>query len=397
MPPLNRIAEFADDMTAWRRHLHAHPETRFDCEETAAFIAARLREFGISEIHEGIARSGIVAIIEGQGEGPTIGLRADIDALPITEETGADWASTRPGKMHACGHDGHVAMLLGAARYLAETRNFAGRVALIFQPAEEWGGGAGVMVDEGVMERFAIDRVFALHNEPGVPLGRFRGRVGPIMAAVDTLTVTVTGRGGHGAHPEDCVDPIAAIVAMVQALQTIVSRNRKGTDALVISVTQIHAGSADNIIPETGWFCATIRTFDKDVQAMVEARCHSIINGIAEAMGVQAEITYERGYPATVNHERETGLALDAAREIGTGAGECDPVMGAEDFAYMLERRPGAYLFLGQGESAGLHHPKYDFNDAVAPFGASWFARLVERAQPALTPEAHPAETGVGV
>ncbi len=382
MPVLNRIADYAADMTEWRRHLHQYPETRLDCPETAAFIARRLREFGISEIHEGIAQTGIVAIIDGQGDGPTIGLRADFDALRITEETGLPHASKVPGKMHACGHDGHTTMLLGAARYLAETRNFAGRVALIFQPGEEWGGGAGVMVDEGIMERFNIGQVYALHNHPGVELGRFEGRAGPLMAAVDTLTVHVTGRGGHGAHPEETVDPVAAIVQMVGALQTIVSRNRKGTDALVISVTQIHTGSADNIIPETGWFCATVRTYDKAVQDMVETRCTEIVQGVAAAMGVSAEIVFERGYPATVNHKRETDFALAIAQEIGSSAGECEPVMGAEDFSYMLERRPGAYLFLGQGDSAGLHHPRYDFNDAVAPVGASFFARLVERAQP---------------
>ena len=382
MPVLNRIADYAPQMTEWRRHLHQHPETRFDCEQTAAFIASRLREFGITEIHEGIAQSGIVAIIEGQGEGPTIGLRADIDALPITEETGLPHASKNPGKMHACGHDGHTTMLLGAARYLAETRNFSGRVALIFQPAEEWGGGAEVMVKEGIMERFGIGQVYALHNAPGVEFGRFEGAPGALMAAVDTLTVHVTGRGGHGAHPEETVDPVAAIVQMVGALQTIVSRNRKGTDALVISVTQIHTGSADNIIPEKGWFCATVRTYDKAVQDMVEARCHEICNGIAAAMGVTAEVSFERGYPATFNHAKEYGFASGIAAEVGASAGDCEPVMGAEDFAYMLEKRPGAYLFLGQGEGAGLHHPKYDFNDAVAPIGASFFARLVERAQP---------------
>ena len=342
MPVLNRIADYAEDMKTWRRHLHQHPETRFDCAQTAAFVAGRLREFGITEIHEGIARSGLVAIIEGQGDGPTIGLRADIDALPITEETGLPHASTVPGKMHACGHDGHTTMLLGAARYLAETRNFAGRVALIFQPAEEWGGGAGVMVQEGIMERFGIGQVYALHNAPGVAEGRFETRPGPIMAAVDTLTVTVTGRGGHGAHPEDTVDPVAAIVQMVGALQTIVSRNRRGTDALVISVTQIHTGSADNIIPETGWFCATIRTYDRAVQAMVETRCQAIVQGIAAAMSCSAVVDYERGYPATVNHARETAFATEIAAEVGSATGECDPVMGAEDFAFMLERRPGA-------------------------------------------------------
>lgn len=382
MPILNRVAEYAEEMKTWRRHLHQHPETRFDCHQTAAFIAARLHEFGIDEVHEGIAQSGIVAIITGQGAGPTIGLRADIDALPITEETGLAYASTVPGKMHACGHDGHTTMLLGAARYLAETRNFVGRVALIFQPAEEWGGGAGVMVEAGVMERFDIAHVYALHNSPGKPLGRFESRAGPLMAAVDTLTVEVTGRGGHGAHPEECVDPVAAIVQMVSALQTVVSRNRKGTDALVISVTQIHTGSADNIIPETGWFCATVRSFERPVRDLAEKRCREIVAGVAEAMAVTAKVTYQRSYPATVNHPRETEFAMAVAAEVGTGAVDCEPVMGAEDFSYMLERRPGAYLFLGQGEGAGLHHPCYDFNDAVAPVGASFLARLVERAQP---------------
>jgi amidohydrolase len=382
MPVLNRIADLAPRMTEWRRHLHQHPETRFDCHTTAAFIAQRLREMGVDEVHEGIAASGIVAIIHGTGAGPTIGLRADIDALPITEETGLPWASTTPGKMHACGHDGHTAMLLGAAAYLAETRNFAGRAALIFQPAEEWGGGAGVMVDEGIMERFGIGQVYALHNWPGEALGRFLGRPGPIMAAVDTLTVHVTGKGGHGAHPEETADPVAAMIQMVGALQTIVSRNRKGTDALVISVTVIQAGTADNIIPETGHFQATVRTFDPKVQDMVERRCTEIVQGVAQAMGVQARVEYLRGYPATVNHDAETAFAMDVAAEVAPEVVSCEPVMGAEDFAFMLARRPGAYLFLGQGEGPTVHHPRYDFNDAVAPVGASWFARLVERAQP---------------
>ncbi|PVH30635.1 M20 aminoacylase family protein [Pararhodobacter oceanensis] len=382
MPVINRIADFADDLKTWRRHLHRHPEIRFECHETAAFVVERLRSFGITEIHEGIAESGVVAIIEGQGEGPVIGLRADMDALPMDEETGLPYASTVAGKMHACGHDGHTTMLLGAARYLAETRNFAGKVALIFQPAEEWGGGAGVMVEEGIMDRFGITQVYGIHNAPDVPVGEFHGRSGPLMASADVLWVTVNGRGGHGAHPENCADPVAAIVQMVSALQTIVSRNRKGTDALVISVTQIHTGSADNVIPDQGWFCATVRTFDEEVRGMAEQRSAEIVHGIAAAMGVSAEVKYERGYPATVNHAENTDFAFDVAREIGAGTGESAPVMGAEDFSYMLEARPGAYLFLGQGESAGLHHPKYDFNDEIAPIGASFFARLVERAQP---------------
>ncbi len=384
MPVINRIAEFAPQLTEWRQHLHRHPELGFDCHQTAGFVAARLRDFGVDELHEGIATSGLVAIIEGQGEGPTTGLRADMDALPITEATGVAHASTVAGRMHACGHDGHTTMLLGAARYLAETRNFAGRVALIFQPAEEAGGGAGVMCDEGVLERFGIAQVYALHTFAGAPAGRFMGRPGPMLAAVDTLTVKVTGRGGHGAHPEDCADPVAAIVAMVGALQTIVSRNRKGTDALVLSVTQIEAGAngADNIIPESGWFRATVRTYDASVQDMVERRSAEIVQGVAAAMGVGADVTYERGYPATVNDPGSTEHALRIAAEVSGDAADCDPVMGAEDFSYMLARRPGTYLFLGQGAGVPVHHPKFDFNDAVTPLGASWFARMVETLQP---------------
>lgn len=382
MPVLNRIAEFSDDMRGWRRHLHQHPELQFECHETAAFVVERLREFGITEIHEGIAQTGVVAIIEGQGDGPTIGLRADMDALPMDEETGLPHASTVSGKMHACGHDGHTTMLLGAAKYLAETRNFTGRVALIFQPAEEGGGGGGVMVDEGIMERFDISQVYALHNAPGVELGRFEAATGAMMAAVDTLWVTVNGTGGHAAMPQDCADPVAAIVQMVGALQTIVSRNRSGTDALIISVTQIHTGSADNVIPDSGWFCATVRTYDKAVQDMVERRSREICEGVAAAMGCTVEVTYERGYPATVNHADKAELALSVAGEVGTGAGICGPEMGAEDFSYMLERRPGAYLFLGQGDGHGVHHPGYDFNDEIAPIGASFFAKLVETVQP---------------
>ncbi len=384
MPVINRIAEFALQMTEWRQHLHRHPELGFACHGTAAFVAERLRAFGVDAVHEGIATSGLVAIIEGQGDGPTIGLRADMDALPIAEATGADHASSVPGVMHACGHDGHTTMLLGAARYLAETRNFAGRVALIFQPAEEAGGGAGVMCEEGVLERFGIAQVYALHTHAGAPAGRFMGRAGPMLAAVDTVTVQVTGRGGHGAHPEDCADPVAAIVAMVGALQSIVSRNRKGTDALVLSVTQMEAGAdgADNIIPESGWFRATVRTYDKAVQDMVEQRVGEIVQGVAAAMGVAAHVEYERGYPATVNEAGATAHALKVAAEVSGDAGDCDPVMGAEDFSFMLERRPGSYLFLGQGEGVPVHHPKFDFNDAVAPLGASWFVRIVETLQP---------------
>ena len=386
MPVLNRIAEFADDMTAWRRHLHQHPELGLDCADTAAFVAARLREFGVDEIHEGIARTGIVAIINGQGPGPTIGLRADMDALPITEATGLAHASTRPGRMHACGHDGHTTMLLGAARYLAETRNFAGRVALIFQPAEEIIGGARLMVEEGVMDRFEIAQVYALHNAPNFAEGAFYTQPGPIMAAVDTFHIHIRGKGGHGAMPHDTRDPVIAACAIAQAIQTIVSRNHYALDDLVISVTQIHTGSADNVIPDTAFINGTVRSFDAKVQAMVIARMQAIVDGHATSYGVEAELDYEKGYPATVNDPARCAFAATVAAEIAGETrvlAEAGREMGAEDFAYMLQTRPGAYLFLGQGDGAGLHHPEYDFNDAVAPVGASFFARLVERAQPA--------------
>jgi hippurate hydrolase len=385
MPVLNRIAAMSDTLTAWRRHLHAHPELKFACHGTAAFIADRLREIGVDELHEGIAETGIVAIIAGQGEGPTIGLRADMDALPIEEATGAPHASTVPGLMHACGHDGHVTMLLGAAAYLAETRRFAGRVALIFQPAEEDGAGGQAMVREGIMDRFGIGRVFGIHNAPNVPLGRFLTTPGPIMASADTATVTVTGRGGHGATPHDCVDPVVALVAMVQAMQTIIPRNVHALEEAVISVTQIHAGTASNIIPETAWFAATIRAFNPEVRDLMRRRVHEIVRGHAAAFGVTAEVDYDWGYPATVNHPAEADFAAAAAAEIVGEAmvnARAPREMGSEDFSYMLEARPGAYLFLGTGPGAGLHHPAFDFNDAAAPVGASFFARLVERAQP---------------
>ena len=385
MPVVNRIAAFAPDMKGWRQHLHTIPELGVECHKTAAFVAARLREFGVDELHEGLATTGMVAIINGQGVGPTIGLRADMDGLPIVEATGVTYASTHAGKMHACGHDGHTTMLLGAAKYLAETRNFAGRVALIFQPAEETGGGAEVMVQEGMMERFDIAEVYALHNQPGFEQGGFYTAPGPIMAAVDTFHIHIKGKGGHGAMPHDTRDPVIAACGMAQAIQTIVSRNHLATQDLVVSVTQIHTGSADNVIPDTAYINGTVRTFDTEVQAMVMRRMQEIVAGQAASYGVAAELIYDVGYPATINDAAKARFAADVARDV---AGE-DHVradygreMGAEDFSYMLKKRPGAYLFLGQGDGAGLHHPEYNFNDEVAPVGASFFARIVEQAQP---------------
>jgi amidohydrolase len=385
MPVINRIADYTPDMTAWRRHLHTIPELMFDCHQTAAFVVERLREFGITDIHEGIAISGVVAIIEGQGDGPTVGLRADMDALPMQEETGLPYASTIDGMMHACGHDGHTTMLLGAARYLAETRNFSGRVALIFQPAEENGGGGEVMVNEGILDTFDIAQVYALHNAPGTPVGHFYTEPGPIMAAADDFHIHITGKGGHGAMPHETADPVVAALGIANAIQTIVSRNNYSQDNLVVSITQIHTGSADNIVPDKAYLNGTVRTFDRAVQGMVIARLEGIVAGQAASYGVEAELIYNVGYPATINDADKTRFAADVAREIAGDDGvnaNAGPEMGAEDFAFLLENRPGSYLFVGNGETAGLHHPEFDFDDETAAAGASFFARLVERAQP---------------
>ena len=382
MPVVNRIASFEDDMRTWRRHLHRHPETGFDCQETAAFVAARLREFGVDEVHEGIARTGIVALIRGRAPGPAIGLRADMDALPIREESGVPYASGN-GRMHACGHDGHTTMLLGAARYLAETRNFAGTCVLIFQPAEEDGNGADAMLKEGVLDRWEVGELYALHNAPGTPVGQFYTTPGPIMAAVDTFTISLKGRGGHGAMPQDTRDPVVAACGIVQALQTIVSRNHHAAQELVVSVTQVHAGSAHNIIPDGATINGTVRSFDKGVQAMVRRRMGEIAEGQGAAYGVVATLDYEESCPATVNDPSCVRKAAEAARDVaGSVVDDAGREMGAEDFSFMLEARPGAYLFIGNGDSAGLHHPAYDFDDRAAPAGASFFARITERALP---------------
>lgn len=385
MPVTNRIADFAEDMKIWRRHLHQHPEIGFDCHETAAFVVDRLREFGVDEIHEKIATSGVVAIINGQGDGPTIGLRADFDALPMEETSGIEWASCHPGKMHACGHDGHTTMLLGAARYLAETRNFAGRVALIFQPAEESGGGANVMVKEGILDRYNISEVYAVHTLPEKEVGHIYTVAGPIMAAVDDFHIHITGRGGHGAYPHETSDPIVAAVGIVSAIQTIVSRNHYALDDLVVSVTQIHSGSTENIVPETAYISGTVRSFSTQTRQMVARRMQELVDGQAAAYGVSARLDYQTSYPATVNDEQKVAFAAGVAAQVVGEEKVSTAVareMGAEDFAYMLERRPGAYLYITQGEGPGVHHPEFDFNDEISPIGASFFARLVEVAQP---------------
>ena len=385
MAILNSIAGFENDMAKWRRHLHQNPELGRDCYKTAEYIQERLKEFGITEIHTGYASTGIVAIIEGQTSGRTIGLRADMDALPITENTGMPYSSQNEGVMHACGHDGHTTMLLGAARYLSETRNFSGRVALIFQPDEEATGGAEVMVEEGILEQFKIEEVYALHNIPGHDVGVMYTRPGPIMAGADSFNVEIRGKGGHAAYPYEVKDPIVAAVSIAQAFQTIVSRNNIPNDDLVISITQVHSGTTDNVIPETAFLNGTVRTFDLSVQEMVINRMEKIISGFSISFEVDAKFNYEKGYPPTINHEEKTNFAIEVAKEVCGSDKVLTSVgkeMGAEDFSYMLQKRPGAYLFMGIGEGAGLHNPNYDFNDAAAPVGASFFARLIEKALP---------------
>lgn len=385
MPVINRIAGFADEMTQWRRHLHAHPELQFDCHDTAGFVVARLKEFGITDIHEGIATSGVVAIIEGAADGPTIGLRADMDALPMQETSGVEYASQKAGVMHACGHDGHTTMLLGAAKYLAETRNFSGRVALIFQPAEEGGGGGEVMVREGILDTFDISQVYALHTSPEREAGHFATTPGPYLAAADTFNITITGQGGHAAYPSTAKDPIAAAVAVANALQTIVSRDNNPLDTLVISVTQIHAGTTDNVIPDTAFIQGTVRTYSKNTQAMVVERMQAVCDGQAASFGLTISLDFDFGYPPTVNDAHKAAFAAQVARDVaGADAVVDDDTrdMGAEDFSYLLEKRPGAYLYIGQGRGPDLHNTAFDFNDEVAPIGASFFARLVETAQP---------------
>ncbi|SDH59846.1 M20 aminoacylase family protein [Alloyangia pacifica] len=383
MPIVNRIADYADEMRTWRRHLHQNPELSLACHETAKFVVARLREFGITEIHEGIAQSGVVAIIEGQGEGPVTGLRADMDALPMDEETGAEHASLVPGKMHACGHDGHTTMLLGAAKYLSETRNFAGKVALIFQPAEETIGGGRIMVEEGIMDRFGISEVYAIHTDPSLPLGTMATTRGPIMAAVDDFELVLTGKGGHAAHPDLCIDPVPCALAIGQALLSVPSRNADPLKSLVVSLTTVQGGSATNVIPETMRLAGTIRSFDPEIRAMAERRLREIVDGQAMAYGVTAALDFQPNYPPTVNHAAQTDFAVKVAQGVVPEVlDEIAPSMGAEDFSYMLEARPGAFCYLGQGIGPSVHHPKFDFNDEAAPLGASYFVKLIETRQP---------------
>ncbi|MEZ5867571.1 MAG: M20 aminoacylase family protein [Defluviimonas denitrificans] len=387
MPVKNRFAELQPEIAAWRRDFHENPELLFEVHRTAAKVATLLRDFGCDEVVEGIGRTGVVGVIRGRSDskGRVIGLRADMDALPIIEQTGLPYASKVPGKMHACGHDGHTAMLLGAAKYLAETRNFDGTAVVIFQPAEEGGGGGREMVKDGMMDRFAIQEVYGMHNMPGIPVGTFAIRPGAMMAAADQFDVIVTGKGGHAAKPHDCVDSVLVAAQIIVALQSIASRNVDPLKEVVVSVCTVATESDSyNVIPQSVTLKGTVRTLDPKVQDFVEDRIKAVVTGIAGALGATAEIDYRRGYPVTMNAEGPTGHAAEVARQI---AGDCDmgvaPMMGAEDFSFMLNERPGAYIFTGNGDTAMVHHPAYNFDDEVIPFGASWYAGMVEARMPA--------------
>ncbi len=386
MPVKNRFAELLPEISAWRRDFHENPELLFEVHRTAARVAELCRSFGCDEVTEGIGRTGVVAVIKGRtnSKGRVIGLRADMDALPIREQTGVPYASKTPGMMHACGHDGHTAMLLGAAKYLAETRNFDGKVVCIFQPAEEGGGGGREMVMDGLITHWKIDEVYGMHNMPGIPVGQFAIRSGAMMAAADQFEIVVTGKGGHAAKPHDCIDTTVVAAHIIVAIQTIVSRNTDPMKQLVISVCTVETDSpAHNVIPQEVKMKGTVRTLDGKLQDFVEKRLAEVVEGTALALGARAEIDYQRGYPVTVNAEDNTEFAAEVARQV---SGNCDtntpPLMGAEDFSYMLNERPGAYIFVGNGDTAMVHHPAYNFDDQVIPFGSSWYAGMAEARMP---------------
>ena len=387
MPVKNRFAELLPEITAWRRDFHEHPELLFEVHRTAAKVAELCRSFGCDEVVEGIGRTGVVAVIKGKSDtkGHVIGLRADMDALPIREQTGVPYASKTPGKMHACGHDGHTAMLLGAAKYLAETRNFDGTVVCIFQPAEEGGGGGREMVEDGLITRWKIDEVYGMHNMPGIPVGQFAIRPGAMMAAADQFEIVLTGKGGHAAKPHECIDTTVVAAQIILSLQTIASRNVDPLKQVVVSVCTVETDStAHNVIPQVVQMKGTVRTMDAKVQDFVESRIGQIVEGTALALGARAEVHYKRGYPVTVNAPQNTEFAAEVAMAVsGRVDTDTPPLMGAEDFSFMLNERPGAYIFLGNGDTAMVHHPAYNFDDSAIPFGASWYAGMAEARMPA--------------
>ena len=384
MPIVNRVADLQPDIQAWRRDIHENPELLYDVHRTAAFVADRLREFGCDEVATGLGQTGVVGVIKGKqpgrGEIKVIGLRADMDALPIEEATNLPHASKTPGLMHACGHDGHTAMLLGAARYLAETRNFAGDAVVIFQPAEEGGAGAAAMIKDGLMDRFGIEQVYGMHNGPGIPVGSFAIRSGPVMAATDSIDIRIEGLGGHAARPNKCIDSVLVGAQVITALQSIVARSIDPLESAVISICEFHAGNARNVIPQTATLRGTIRTLSPDVRKLVEKRVREVVAGVAQITGAKIDLHYKRNYPVVVNHAAETEVAKRIASQVAGDANvlEMPSLMGGEDFVYMLEARFGAFIFCGNGDSAGLHHPAYNFNDEAIVFGTSYWVKLVE-------------------
>jgi amidohydrolase len=388
--PVERIRQYHRELTDIRRDLHAHPELSFQEQRTSAVVAQYLRKLGI-ETHTGLAKTGVVGVVAGKTNGGKgVALRADMDCLPMHEQNTFGHKSQNEGRMHACGHDGHTTMLLGAARYLAETRNFDGTAYLVFQPAEEGGGGGQVMVQEGLFERFPADQIYALHNWPGLPPGQMAVRAGAVMAATDEVQITLRGRGGHGAMPHLVVDPVVAAAQVISALQTIASRNVSPVDAVVVSICSMQTSQlgAFNVIPDHVRLVGTVRSFRPETRDLAEQRLRQICSKTAEAMGCTAEISYTRGYPATINSAREAQFAAQVGERVfgrGNVITEHEPTMGGEDFSYMLQARPGAYVFLGQGGAPGgcfLHNPNYDFNDEVIPLGAGYLAALVEEALP---------------
>ena len=387
MPIINRVADMHDEITAWRRDIHANPEILYEVHRTAGIVADKLKAFGCDEVVPGIGRTGVVGVIRGRKAGAkVVGLRADMDALPMTEATGLPYASKTPGRMHACGHDGHTAMLLGAARYLCETRNFGGTAIVIFQPAEEGGAGGKAMVDDGLMDRWNIQEVYGMHNGPGIPVGQFAIRSGPMLAASDRIYIEVTGKGGHAARPHECIDTVLVASHIVTALHSIVARNVDPVQSGVISICMFHSGEAENVIPATATLKGTARSLTPAVRDLLERRVVEVAETTAKLFGATAKATYERGYPVTDNHARQTEFAAGVAKQVA-GADKVEtnapPIMGGEDFAYMLQARPGAFIFVGNGATASVHNPQYDFNDQAIPVGVSYWARLVETAMPA--------------
>jgi len=383
MPIVNRIADLHAEIIGWRRDLHAHPELQYDVHRTAASVVEKLKSFGCDDVVTGIGRTGVVGVIRGKPGSKVVGLRADMDALPLEEETGLPYKSTVPGKMHACGHDGHTAMLLGAAKYLAETRNFAGTAVVIFQPAEEGGAGGEAMVKDGLISRFGIQEVYGMHNCPGLPVGEFAIRPGPILASADHITIELEGRGGHAARPHLAVDTILVGAQIVNQLQSVVARYVDPLEAAVVSICMFQAGFTDNVIPQHAKLRGTARAFSVEVRKTLQERINAIVQGTAQLYGATAKIVYTNGYPVVVNHERQTEFATNVAREVA-GKDRVDanfpPRMAAEDFAFMLNERPGALIWVGNGDSANLHHPAYDFNDEAIPVGTSYWVRLAETA-----------------